>query len=112
MPTVGIDLVDIGRVRQARYFERVSEYILRPSEIALMRTSRDRFQYLASRLAAKEAVVKAFPATIGLQDIEVLGFGVKPSVRVLHVEALNYTIDISLTHTNDLAIGAAIVCHA
>ncbi len=106
---IGIDTVDIKRVFEARQFERLSEYILHEDELQVMRTSRDRFQFLASRLAIKEAVIKAFPWSLNLQDVYVSGYGGKPEVRVNHPQAEAYRIDVSLTHTVDLVIGVALI---
>ncbi len=106
---IGIDAVDIKRVRDARQFERLSEYILNEEERAVMQTSRDQVQFLASRLAMKEAVIKAFPEALNLQEVHLSGYGGKPTVRVAHGQAEHFRIDIGLTHTAELAIGVALI---
>ena len=106
---VGIDAVDISRVRTAHYFERLTEYILRKEEHDLMRASRDPIQFLASRLAMKEAVIKAFPQPLNLQEVSVTGYGCRPQVHIIPTQVEAYRIDVSLTHTLELAIGVALV---
>jgi holo-[acyl-carrier-protein] synthase len=106
---IGIDAVDLKRVSEARYFERLSEYVLHEDEREVMRTSRDPIQFLASRLAMKEAVIKAFPASLHLQNVHVSGYGGKPTVRVDSPLATMYRIEVGLTHTPGLAIGVALV---
>jgi phosphopantetheine--protein transferase-like protein len=68
----GIDLVEIDRFRSLDNFNRVAEFILSPNELQLMVKSRDCYQFLASRFALKEAVIKALPEPINLEDLEIL----------------------------------------
>ncbi len=109
---IGIDAVDVKRVREVRLFERVSEYILHAEEREAMRSSRDQVQFLASRFAIKEAVIKACPVTLSLMDVQVIGYGAKLIVQLSHPQAYNYYIDVGLTHTPELAIGVALVMQA
>lgn len=109
---IGVDAVDIKRVREARQFERVSEYVLNTEEREHMYTSRDPIQFLASRLAIKEAVIKAHPVRLNLMDVFVKGYGAKPEAIVRHPEGEGYLIDVGLTHTPELAIGIALVTKA
>lgn len=106
---IGIDAVDIKRVHAARRFKRLSEYILQEEERETLRASRDRFQFLASRLALKEAVIKAFPYPLNLHDVRIFGYGGKPEARITHRQADDYRVDVGLTHTFELAIGVACV---
>lgn len=69
---VGIDLVDIGRMRRniSRFGHRLAERILSESELDGYFRSPRRANYLAKRFAAKEAFSKA------------LGTGIRGAVRM------------------------------
>ncbi len=58
---LGIDLVDVRRVRRAeqRFGRRLAERLLHPAELADYDRERAPPGFLARRLAAKEAMVKA-----------------------------------------------------
>ena len=58
---VGIDAVDVRRVRRARqrFGRRLAERLLHPQELADYERQRHPEAFLARRLAAKEALVKA-----------------------------------------------------
>ena len=85
------------------------------SERAYCRGRRRSFEHLSARVAAKEAVGKAFGTGIGRgiswRDVEVLvESSGRPSIR-LHAEAERWAerwsleqLDISLSHTGDLAV--------
>ena len=58
---VGVDLVEIARIRKAYEAnpKRFSEKVLSPSELVGLSEARDRSIYVAKRFAVKEAVAKA-----------------------------------------------------
>jgi holo-[acyl-carrier protein] synthase len=109
-PLVGIDLLEPERL--ARNLERNPELrseLFHPGELAYAESRHDPSQSLASRYAAKEAVVKA----LGLDgwdplEIEILGGGENTALR-LHGEArkraeqLGVEVTISMTHLSSLA---------
>jgi holo-[acyl-carrier protein] synthase len=116
--SVGVDLVELDRIRQAvdRHGERFLMRIYTPREL---QRYHDRLSELAARFAAKEAVSKALgvglnhisPHGIGWHDVEVLPdpFG-KPLVH-LSGRALELaehqglrTWAISLSHGRDHAV--------
>lgn len=70
--SVGVDLVELDRIRQAvaRYGDRFLRRIYTPSELAFYRS---RLPELAARFAAKEAVSKALG--VGLNHISIHGIG-------------------------------------
>lgn len=72
---IGIDVVDIARVRRAveRFGWRFGERVLTAAEDAYCRARADRCVALAGRIAAKEATIKALAAPEGLRwrDMEV-----------------------------------------
>ncbi|MGB9428361.1 MAG: holo-ACP synthase [Gammaproteobacteria bacterium] len=58
---IGTDLVEVARVRTTweRFGEHFARRILMPEELVGFRLSRNPVRFLATRFAAKEAVVKA-----------------------------------------------------
>ena len=106
---IGIDIVELERFRHASYFDRLCEYILTDAERGMMRASRDAFQFVASRFAAKEAVMKAFPHRLMYQDIEIAKEGAAPVARIRHSESGSYRTLVSISHSMDNVVGMATV---
>ena len=98
MPAIGVDIIEIERVESAikRGRERFLNRIYTETEL---RTCWDRLSSLASRFAAKEAVMKVLGTGeigIGWREIEILtGDDGKPSVK-LYGQALNKAEELSL----------------
>ncbi len=116
---VGIDLVDIERVRRLfeRHGARAQKRFLTAGEAAYVNDCADPARHAAARVAAKEAVYKAMQPlpgarAVGWTDIEVIrGPGGAPGVA-LHGRAAEIartvpglTVHLSLTHA-DLTAGA------
>lgn len=115
---VGIDLVEIDRLAQARSRRpRLLDRIFTPAEIAYCLSRANADQSLAARFAAKEAVFKALGTAQGMawQDIEIitdgagrpearLGGGAKRRADELEISSLV----ISLTHSRQYAAAVAI----
>ncbi len=107
---VGIDLVEVSRIRAAasrnpRFLKR----IFTDEEIRYCSPKKDRWRHFAARFAAKEAVWKSLGRRgIRLRQIEVVqGLGGKPAVRILEEKA-GPTLQISLSHCGRLAAAIAI----
>jgi len=96
--SIGVDIVEIERVESAikRWGERFLSRIYTETEL---RTCQDRLASLASRFAAKEAVMKVLGTGgrgIAWREIEVLtGDDGKPSVK-LYGQALNKAEELNL----------------
>jgi holo-[acyl-carrier protein] synthase len=97
---VGIDMIEIDRVRRAieRHPERFMERIYSPAE-------RERYagqvRQLATRFAAKEATLKALGTgiwNVRLSDIEVMSNERGKPILVLHGTALERARQLGLTH--------------
>jgi holo-[acyl-carrier protein] synthase len=109
----GVDIIEIGRVRRVsdRYGQRFFKRIYTEGEIAYCR---GRAPQLASRFAAKEAVMKALGTGIrgvGWRDIEVVRRrGQAPSVKLRGgalARARRMGLDhlaLSLSHSKDYAV--------
>jgi holo-[acyl-carrier protein] synthase len=113
--SVGVDLVDVGRVREAlaRYPKRFAGRVLSEREAAYCLSRPDPAPHVAARFAAKEAVIKCLGGGCSLREIEVVralsGF---PSIT-LHGRAKeragNREVLISLSHLDNLASAFAVL---
>ena len=107
---IGIDVVEIDEVRHARLKKRLAEYFLTREEIRLVPKGSKEAEFLASRFAAKEAVIKAFPKKLKPHDFSVLKKGVRPIIVFSSKkDALRYTVHISISHTKRIATAVALV---
>jgi len=116
---VGVDLIEIGRVR--RTLERYPSFKLRcftEAEIAYCDSRPDPPQHYAARFAGKEAVGKALGFGVATRfawrDVEIRGRpkpGVHLSGRVREWAAKVGAggIDLSMTHSRELAAAIAVV---
>jgi holo-[acyl-carrier protein] synthase len=114
---VGIDVIEIARVRKVleRHPERFLTRIFTPEEVAFCR---GRVPELAARFAAKEAVMKALGTGargLAWREIEILPNRRGKPLVYLHGlarkrgEAIGLRgIDISLTHSHELAIASVV----
>jgi phosphopantetheine--protein transferase-like protein len=107
---VGIDIVDIERVRHARYPERIAEFVLTEEEREQCALSRDQVQFLASRLAAKEAVIKAYPGTLHYQDCAISTVDHKPTVTFVRAADQQYRVFVSIAHEFSYTVAHATLC--
>ncbi len=117
MYVTGIDIIEIGRVRQAvaRWNSRFTGRVYTPAELQLCR---GRIPELAARFAGKEAVMKALGTGvrgINWRDIEILSLpSGKPQVQLNHrakhkAQELGVSRpEISLSHSRENAIAAVV----
>ena len=111
---IGIDLLEIERLERAlERRPRLAGRIFSEAELAYAAERARPGRHLAARFAAKEAVVKALGHSggLGLGEVEVLA-GEPPQVRLsgrAAAAAAGRRIEISLTHSRDLASAVAIV---
>jgi len=113
MQYIGVDIIEINRIKEAveRWGQRFLDRVFTPEEIRLYAC---KYQSLAARFAAKEAVLKALGACsegITWHDIEVLSDKRgKPTIvlagtareaaRMLAIDCL----DVSLSHSEYYAV--------
>lgn len=114
----GIDMVEIERFKLTNY-EKFLEKYFTINEIEYVLSKTNKFQTIAGIYASKEAVLKAFKVGIGngisLKQIEIAHFNNIPFVtknevikKLISDENLN-EIDISISHTENLAISICII---
>ena len=119
MTRVGTDLIEIARIRRSlERYDRFRERCFTAAEQAYCDSRPNPAQSYAGRFAGKEAVGKALgfgvARAFAWTDIEIVGRP-KPSVRLSgrvaewaeHVGA--GAIDLSMTHSRELAQAVAIV---
>lgn len=110
---IGIDIVEIERVKNIHLLPRFAEYFLTPTEIEYFKKSSDPTSFIASRFAVKEALIKAFPGTLKPHDFEIRKEGKKPAVGFLPpIKNRRYKAMVSISHSTRYAAGCAIVMDA
>jgi len=116
----GVDIVRVDRIaRLVREHAQSEKEIFTPGELEYCRGKRRMYEHLAARFAGKEAVLKAFGTGLAQRmrwtDVEIVREGGgRPCVR-LHgrvaeraVEERLVDLDVSLSHTDGLAVAHAI----
>jgi holo-[acyl-carrier protein] synthase len=117
---VGVDLVGVERLAKlVQEHASAEETLFTPRERAYCRRKRRRYEHLAARFAAKEAVLKAFGTGISRRmrwtEVEVLNEDTGRPTVVLEGEVARYAercgladIDVSLSHAEGLALAQAV----
>jgi len=108
MVSVGIDLVEVPRIRQLleRRGERLLVRLFCPGEIEYALRARPPLSYqrLAARFAAKEAFIKALGRPVPFREMEVVSKGSRPYLRW---RGNDYPL--SLSHTGGFAIALVVI---
>ena len=106
---IGIDIIEIDRFRERKYFENQSLYekIFTKSEIAYCKKFDDPYPHFAGRFALKEAVQKSIHKNLIFKDIETYHSNSKPKIR-LHNSKEKYHFISSISHENKFAIAITI----
>ncbi len=112
MKQLGVDIVAVGRIRALgeRYGDHFLQRVYAPSELSSSSRRADRWQYLAGRWAAKEAVIKLLPERDlpPLREIEIVpGPEGSPLPVIRGTPWFNCTLSIS--HERDYAVAVALV---
>lgn len=107
---IGIDVVEIEDVRNIRFKKRFAEYFLTKKEIGRIPKGPKEAEFLASRFATKEAVIKAFPEKLKPHDFIIEKKGVRPCITFSSKKhELEYTVYISISHTKHIATAIVMV---
>lgn len=109
---IGIDAIEIDRIKEAMKQDRFIQRILTPKEIEQMSTMNKERQaeFLAGRFAAKEAFSKAWGTGIGevsFQDLEVLAN--EYGAPYFSASPQQGQTQLSITHTRDVAMAMVIL---
>jgi holo-[acyl-carrier protein] synthase len=112
MQHIGTDIIEISRIEKAigRWGNRFLRRVYTPHEIKLYQNHP---ASLATRFAAKEAVMKALDTPnrgIGFRDIEILATAnLYGPAKKLAVKMGITNLDISLSHSRENAVAVAII---
>lgn len=109
MQGIGIDIVEMSRIKKIGNLSRFLEFVFSSSEIREAGSRKDKYAFIASRFAAKEAVIKALPEKISAKDFEIIKNGAKPIVHFLNKRFKKYKVLVSLSHSEDYSAGLAVV---
>ncbi|ACC98868.1 Holo-acyl-carrier-protein synthase [Elusimicrobium minutum Pei191] len=108
---LGTDIVEVERIAEFAKNSAALERVFSKTELEYCLNKKNKYEHLAVRFAAKEAVYKALPfGGVALKDIEVsnLSDG-SPQVTVNDKRAETFKINISLSHTKNYATAVALV---
>ncbi|AFN75787.1 holo-acyl-carrier-protein synthase [Melioribacter roseus P3M-2] len=117
---LGIDIIEIDRIKQSvdNYGDRFLEKIFTISELEYCLSKKNKYQHLAARFAAKEAITKALSSvnvSPGWKDIEIsnLSNG-RPVVNLRSIEIKEYLgndkkLLISMSHSDHYVTCVAIL---
>jgi holo-[acyl-carrier protein] synthase len=115
-PSVGIDLLEIGRLERAlERRPRLAERLFTDGEREYAASRARPGQHLAARFCAKEAVAKALGLTAwSFRDVEVISTDGPPQIRLHGAVAeraakLGVSVHVSLTHTTRDAAAVAVL---
>jgi holo-[acyl-carrier protein] synthase len=108
---IGIDIVDIKRIKKLVEATSFLKRFFTPSEIKYCLEGRNKFERIAARFAAKEAVIKATGLkSLPLKDIALIKDKTgKPSIKIKNKKYSNLNVLISLSHTTDYACASVVV---
>jgi len=103
---IGIDIVDVGRIRAAMRSARFLPRILRPEEVH----SNPSAEWVAGRWAAKEAIAKALGIHLRWHDVSIVsGSDGKPSAVLHHSRnPIPIYIHLSISHEHQYAVAMAV----
>src|SRR3989338_9060714 len=109
---IGVDILELSRVAKINDLRRFAEQFLNPDELTAFAASPDPVVFAASRFAAKEAVIKAFPGELRPHDFSIIKEGVKPVVRFSAPLDQKYRALVSISHSTEYVAGYAAVLPA
>lgn len=109
---IGIDIIEINRIKNKESDLKFIERILTKKEIIILSNYRNtdrRLQFIAGRFAAKEAISKAFGTGIGdlsFKDIEIIN---DDKGKPIVTKPINYIIHLSISHSESYAVANAVI---
>jgi len=111
---VGTDIVEVERIADVcRRTPRFEKRVFTDSELADCGRGANRFQRLAARFAAKEAVAKAFGCSFGWREVEIhVEPSGKPTARLYgraSEAAGDAVVFVSLSHSREYAAAVAVL---
>ena len=117
---IGIDIIEIDRIRESveKYGEKFLQKIYTTNELDYCLKKQNKFQHLAARFAAKEAVFKAMESSwkkgMSWKDIEISNKPsgmpiVKLNGKLKTFLASNKSLKISMSHSDNYVTCIALI---
>jgi holo-[acyl-carrier protein] synthase len=113
---VGLDLVEIARVRRAaeNHPDRFLRRCFHPDELADLVGRKDVYPGLAARFAAKEAFAKVWQGSLGWRDVWIAKEGPRPVLKAspglaAAMEREGLVAHVSLSHAVDHAAAVVVL---
>lgn len=117
---IGVDIIEIDRIKKSvdDYGEQFLKKVYTPGEIDYCLSKKNKYQHLAARFAAKEAIYKAISSNwdseLSWQDMEIINApNGMPEVKFKgHLQEFlsgGKSLKISMSHSRDYVACVAIV---
>ena len=108
---VGTDLIEVSRMEAFAQKPGALARIFSSQEIAYCLARKNKYEHLAVRFAAKEAVFKALPFDqIAFKNIQVTNLeNGRPQVQIQDARMQGLTVHISLSHTSRYAVAQVVI---
>ncbi|MCK4936205.1 MAG: holo-ACP synthase [Elusimicrobiales bacterium] len=108
---IGIDIVDIKRIKKLVETTSFLKRFFAAPEIKYCLKGKNKFERIAARFAAKEAVIKATGLKkLALKDIVLIKDKTgKPSIEIKNKKYSGLNALVSLSHTADYACASVVV---
>ncbi len=117
---IGVDIIEISRIKQsvAKYGDRFLSKIYTPNELNYCLNKPNKYQHLAARFAAKEAIYKALATGwkkgVGWQDMEIINERSGMPIAHLSDKVKTFLADdkelkISMSHSDNYVTCVAII---
>ena len=107
---VGTDIVEVKRLRLKPIKDHTTFYknIFTESELMHCLKFSDPYPHLAGIFAAKEAIIKCYDKPLRMVDIKITWDTNGKPIAIVHYEKKTNNVNISISHTQMLAIAVAI----
>ena len=109
----GVDITEVKRLRQAveKWGNGFLNRVFTKPELEAANKRLSKYQYLAGRFAAKEAVFKALGnKNLNFKEVEIINDkDGKPHCAISNGRAKNKEVYISISHVKNYAVASAIV---
>jgi holo-[acyl-carrier protein] synthase len=117
---IGIDIIEIDRIKESvdEYGDQFLQKVYTPGEIKYCLSKKNKYQHLAARFAAKEAIYKAISSNwdseLSWQDMEIINAPngmpeVKFKGNLKKFLSGEKSLKISMSHSRDYVACVAIV---
>ena len=117
---IGIDIIEIDRIKQSvdEYGDQYLKKVYTPGELKYCLAKKNKYQHLAARFAAKEAIYKAISSNwdseLSWQDMEIINAPngmpeVKFKGNLEKFLSNDKSLKISMSHSRDYVACVAIV---